>query len=93
VLPQRYADLDADDDAPAATSSRSGSAAPAAVRNRRVAAGGGGNAGGTSPAPYKVSSERVQAMKDAGVWNDPTKRDKMIRGYMAYDKANKPKGN
>jgi hypothetical protein len=89
VLPTRYEDLDDDDDAPAPATGRGGSPAAPAARNRRVpASGGGGNGSAASPG-FKLSAERVNAMKDAGVWNDQVKRDKMIRTFMQYDKANK----
>jgi hypothetical protein len=31
----------------------------------------------------------VQAIKDAGAWDDVNKRNKMIRAYAAYDRNNK----
>ena len=36
-----------------------------------------------------LSKERVQAIRDAGAWDDINKRNKMIRAYAAYDRANK----
>lgn len=36
-----------------------------------------------------LSKERVQAIKDAGAWDDVAKRNKMIRAYAAYDRNNK----
>lgn len=36
-----------------------------------------------------LSKERVQAIKDAGAWDNPEKRNKMIRAYAAYDRNNK----
>lgn len=36
-----------------------------------------------------LSRERVQAIKDAGAWDDVSKRNKMIRAYAEYDRANK----
>jgi hypothetical protein len=50
--------------------------------------GGEGQAPG-SKGTFRVSPERVSAMKEAGVWNDPKKRAEMISEYRAYDKANK----
>lgn len=53
----------------------------------RARAGGGGNGGGNRPAQsYVVSSARVQAMKDMGIWDDPTARDKQIKAYQKYDR-------
>ena len=36
-----------------------------------------------------LSPQRVQAIKDAGAWDDVEKRNKMIRAYASYDRANK----
>jgi hypothetical protein len=36
-----------------------------------------------------LSKERVQAIKDAGAWDDPSRRAKMIKAYTSYDKLNK----
>lgn len=36
-----------------------------------------------------LSRERVQAIKDAGAWDDPTKRNAMIKAYAAYDRQNR----
>jgi len=36
-----------------------------------------------------LSRERVQAIKDAGAWDDVEKRNKMIRAYASYDRENK----
>lgn len=36
-----------------------------------------------------LSRERVQAIKDAGSWDDVAKRNKMIKAYAAYDRNNK----
>jgi hypothetical protein len=36
-----------------------------------------------------VSPERVQALKDAGVWEDPVLRMKYVKRYAEYDKHNK----
>jgi len=36
-----------------------------------------------------LSRERVQAIKDAGAWDDTEKRNKMIRAYASYDRANR----
>lgn len=35
---------------------------------------------------YQVSAERVRAMKDAGVWDDPKAREKQIKAYQKYDR-------
>lgn len=62
---------------------------------RRAAPPPGPTAGTrTQPAAPKgntitLSRERVQAIKDAGAWDDPAKRQRMIKAYMAYDKQNR----
>ncbi len=43
----------------------------------------------TKPNTITLSRERVQAIKDAGSWDDVEKRNKMIRAYASYDRANK----
>ena len=41
------------------------------------------------PNTITLSKERVQAIKDAGAWDDPARRMKMIKAYQSYDKLNK----
>ena len=36
-----------------------------------------------------VSPDRVQALKDAGIWDDPERREKMLKIYSSYDRDNK----
>ena len=38
---------------------------------------------------YKLSSDRVQALKEAGMWDDPKKRAEAIKRFREYDKQNK----
>jgi hypothetical protein len=40
----------------------------------------------TKPGSFKLSPERVQAMRQAGVWNDPNKRASAIRAYQKFDR-------
>jgi len=47
------------------------------------------NATSAKPGTITLSRERVQAIKDAGAWDDTDKRNKMIRAYASYDRANK----
>jgi hypothetical protein len=47
------------------------------------------NATSAKPGTITLSRERVQAIKDAGAWDDTEKRNKMIRAYASYDRANK----
>jgi hypothetical protein len=44
---------------------------------------------GNKPGQITLSRERVQAIKEAGAWDDVNKRNKMIRAYAAYDRQNK----
>jgi cytochrome c556 len=43
----------------------------------------------SSQSSYRLSPERVQAMKEAGLWDNPEKRSKMIAEYKRFDKENK----
>jgi hypothetical protein len=47
------------------------------------------SANSSKPGTITLSRERVQAIKDAGSWDDTDKRNKMIRAYASYDRANK----
>lgn len=47
------------------------------------------NTASTKPGTITLSRERVQAIKDAGAWDDVQKRNKMIRAYAQYDRENK----
>ena len=47
------------------------------------------NPSGKTANTITLSRERVQAIKDAGAWDDPVKRNKMIKAYSAYDRSNK----
>jgi hypothetical protein len=47
------------------------------------------NSSSAKPGTITISKERVQAIRDAGAWDDFEKRYKMIRAYAAYDRQNK----
>ena len=47
------------------------------------------NPSSTPANTIRLSPERVQAIKDAGAWDDLAARNKMIKAYMAYDKQNR----
>ena len=47
------------------------------------------NAGASKPGTITLSKARVDAIKDAGAWDDTDKRNKMIRAYAQYDRENK----
>ncbi len=49
----------------------------------------GSSARGGNSGTFSISPERVQAMKDMGVWNDPVKRAEMIQEYKKYDQQKK----
>jgi len=72
-LPHRYAAKDK-------AVKRSGPTASSRVSN---------SGGGSKPGTITLSRERVQAIRDAGAWDDVEKRNKMIRAYAQYDRANK----
>lgn len=42
-------------------------------------------ANGAKRGSYTLSADRVRALKDAGVWDDPAKRTDAIRRYREYD--------
>jgi hypothetical protein len=52
-----------------------------------VAGSGRDSAGGSSQGAYRLSPDRVQAMKDAGIWDDPKARADMISRYKEQDRA------
>ena len=47
------------------------------------------NTSTAKPNTITLSKDRVQAIKDAGAWDDVERRNKMIRAYASYDRANK----
>ena len=51
----------------------------------------GGSRDISAPGSKKVfvSSERVQAMKDAGYWDDPVLRQRMLKRYSEVDRENR----
>lgn len=56
---------------------------------RQAVAGGGGSnnsGGGANNGSYRLSAGRVEAMKAAGIWDDPERRKKMIARYQAADR-------
>jgi hypothetical protein len=48
--------------------------------------GGAGDANG-STTTFRLNSDRVEAMKQAGMWNDPVKRKSMIKRYIEQDRT------
>lgn len=60
-------------------------------RPRSVVTGSGRESAPTGRAAneFRVSPERVAAMKEMGVWDNPEARAKMIKSYAKYDRENK----
>lgn len=53
----------------------------------KVPVGGGGQGPtGSKKGSYRLSPERVQALKESGSWDDPQKRADGIKRYQQYDK-------
>lgn len=63
-------------------------AAPAR-QQKTVVGGGGGESAGAGKGTFHLSPERVQAIKDAGMWDDPKARQDMIRRFRDFDKTSK----
>jgi hypothetical protein len=62
---------------------------PNARRSTPPTGGSGQDGRPSSSTQYRLSPERVRAMKEAGMWDDPDKRKKMIQRYMDQDKNSK----
>ena len=57
------------------------------AKPKAVVAGSGRDSGGSGKTgTYKLSAERVQAMKDAGIWDNPEKRAEAVKRYREFDK-------
>lgn len=67
---------------------RANSAKMENTRPRSTVAGSGreSSVAASSKNSYKLSSERVQALKDAGLWDDPKARAEAIKRFRDYDK-------
>lgn len=61
---------------------------PAPVTRQRSPVAGGSTQSAGGGAAFSLSAERVQAIKSAGMWEDPEARAKMIKTYREYDKQN-----
>ena len=44
--------------------------------------------GGSNRSQFVLSPERVKAMKEAGAWDNPERKAKMIKQFIQYDRAN-----
>ena len=62
-------------------------------RPRSVMTGSGKDSTATTRTnEFRLSPDRVAAMKEAGAWNDPEKKRKMIQRFVEFDRANKNRG-
>jgi hypothetical protein len=52
---------------------------------------GGIDRAGSGKKPFYLSPDRKKAMQDAGIWDDPVQRQKMIKRYAEYDAQQKTK--
>ena len=63
------------------------------IRNQKprsvVTSSGREVTGSLKPNEFRLDPERVKAIKDAGMWDDPTARAKMITKFREWDKQNK----
>jgi hypothetical protein len=44
--------------------------------------------GGTNRSQFILSPDRVKAMKEVGAWDNPERKARMIKQFIAYDRAN-----
>jgi hypothetical protein len=44
--------------------------------------------GGTNRSQFVLSPDRVKAMKEAGAWDNPERKARMIKQFIAFDRAN-----
>lgn len=73
-LPHRFSEDDTADDTPP-TRQRKG-----------PPTGGSSRSNSSTSTQIRLSPERVAAMKEAGVWDDPVQRARMAKAYANYDK-------
>ena len=45
--------------------------------------------GGSNRTQFVLSPDRVKAMKEAGAWDNPERKAKMIKQFIAYDRSNR----
>jgi hypothetical protein len=66
------------------------------VRNQRprsvVTSSGRDSTATTKSNEFRLSPDRVAAIKEAGMWDNPELRQKAIRNYAAWDRTNKARG-
>jgi hypothetical protein len=67
-----------------------GAASQRSNTNRPRMTGSGRESAPTGRATdFRLSADRVQAIKDMGAWDNPEQRAKMIKSYAKYDRENK----
>jgi hypothetical protein len=44
--------------------------------------------GGSNRSQFVLSPDRVKAMKEAGAWDNPERKAKMIKQFISFDRAN-----
>ena len=63
------------------------------IRNQKprsaVTSSGREATGSLKPNEFRLDPERVKAIKDAGMWDDPAARAKMINKFREWDKSNR----
>jgi hypothetical protein len=76
---------------------KSGNIPSTGARNERRSSpvgGSGKDSSGARATTFILSKERVSALKEAGLWDDPKDRNDAIKRFREYDRANVPsKGN
>jgi hypothetical protein len=55
-------------------------------RPKPPVAGSGRESSNTPSGGYRLSADRVKAIKDAGKWDDPKERASMIKAFQNYDR-------
>lgn len=69
---------------------RTGNTAPQRTTARPRMTGSGRESAPSGRAnEFRLSPDRVQAIKDMGAWDNPEQRAKMIKSYARYDRENK----
>jgi hypothetical protein len=79
-MPDRFKDVD--------NPTSSGHTAPNGRRSPVAGSGGNASNGGGNRTSFRLSEGRVRAMKEAGAWDDPERKAKMIKDYREYDSKN-----
>ena len=56
------------------------------TKPKATVAGSGRDVGSSGKqGTYKLSAERVQALKDAGIWDNPKQRAEAVKRYREFD--------